>query len=210
MSAPRSIAAKLVSLDHSVSKSQLDFLKVACSVLNISRYKLENQDSFVEVYCLIEQMRPYDSVSLVIKILEAIGVSGYYLRYLKSEVQNEAIIEDNPMLDLTLTFSRILTDLPKAKYNSLREIARRSFFDNYNPSNIESRSCLLQLMLDGAHLTVEKFDYLFAWLEVIDCQAHQQHLRDFCNRQGIVEPEWRSLIPRVGELFIHHKVGITV
>ena len=199
MESRMSIGTRLVYLSDSIAVVQLSFLKIACSVLDIPRHKVEPLNCFTEVYSLIQERRPADSLSLVLKILSAFGVSESHLNPLKNEVQEEAFIEDIPMLDLVVTVSRVLLDLAEGKYISLKEIARMTYFDHYTPCKIASRSHLLELMLDGNHLTVEKFGFLFAWLEVIECRTHQQHLYDFCERQGIVVPEWQKLIPLAGK-----------
>ena len=189
--------SQLVFLNNSLDDYQLSTFKLACSSLNISRQELDNAKLFTDIYQLVEQRfeRPQDALSLVVQILERIGVSEGLLQNLKRNVEQEVCLENNLLMDLILTVAAIFKNLPNDKFDSLKEIARRTYFIQYNSANIKSRNHLLQMMLDDNKLTPTNFGFLYAWLEVVECSAQHELLRQYCKRQGIVEPDWEGLVP---------------
>ena len=189
------MSMKLVFLNSSLDDRQLSTLKLACKALNVSRQELDNANMFTDVYRLIEQSCPQKSLSLVLQILVRIGVSEALLQSLKGEVQEETRLEDNLLMDLILTVTSIFRNLSDEQFQCLKEIARRTYFIQHHTTKIKSRNHLLEMMLDDSILTPQDFGFLFAWLEVIECSAQHVLLKQYCQRQGIVEPDWEGLVP---------------
>ena len=189
------MSIKLVFLNNSLDDPQFSTLKLACKALNISRQELDNANLFTDVFRLIEQSRPQDALALVLQILVRIGVSEALLQSLKGEVQEETRLEDNSLMDLILTVASVFRNLSTEQFQCLKEIARRTYFIQHHSTKIKSRNHLLEMMLDDNILTPQDFGFLFAWLEVVECSAQHELLRQYCQRQGIVEPDWGGLVP---------------
>lgn len=191
---------KIVQLNNAVDEENLLMVKlVARHALDIFQQQLEESCNFHSVYNLIEAKYPDIAPDLVVIILKGLGIQSSLISELKTSTKNETPVSESvrdchQKMNFILTVLQILRYLQEDKYQSLKEIARRTFLNTYNSSNIKSRTDLLHLLLDSSCLTYKSFREIFAWLEVIGCSSLQAELNDYCDRYAIEKPEWNSLV----------------
>ena len=192
------ISTCLAALNDAVSPRKLDVIKlVAKHAFGIGQQDLDEADLLTAVYSLLERKHDSSALNILIKILTRLGIDNVLVAGLKKHVkQNERVhVKGYQKMDFILTVSCILRSLHKRQYESLKEMARRTFLTNHHPSNIKSRTHLLQLLFDQNCLTPNSFRFLFAWLEVVGCSRYHNELRAYCGRYNIKVPEWDSLVP---------------
>ena len=69
----RTLGIQLVNIEPGLSDHQLHSLKLACFLLDIPRQQLENADTFIDLYQLIEHKMPQHAPSLVYQMLILVG-----------------------------------------------------------------------------------------------------------------------------------------
>ena len=192
------LALKLAKLNDAVSARKLDIIKlVANFALRMPRQDVEEADLLTSVYTLLEHRDGSSALNILIMILMRLDVQRSLVDALTEHVkQTEIVLEDVDlrMMDFILTVCSILCSLDDINYLSLKEMARRTFLPHFDPSNITSRTHLLELLLYQDCLTPDSFQYLFAWLEVINCSLYHEKLREYCRRHHLRVPEWKYLI----------------
>uniref|UniRef100_A0A1X7UHZ6 Uncharacterized protein n=1 Tax=Amphimedon queenslandica TaxID=400682 RepID=A0A1X7UHZ6_AMPQE len=195
------LSTSLVALNDAVSSKNLDIIKlVAKHAFGIGQQDLDEADVLTSVYYLLERQHDSSALNILILILMRLGIDTVLVGALKKHVkQNEIVIEGYQKVDFILTVSCILRSLHKRQYKSLKEMARRTFLNNYDPSNIKTRTHLLQLLFDQDCLTPTSFRFLFAWLEVVGCSLYHIELKAYCRRHEIKIPEWDNLVPPLKE-----------
>ena len=195
----RALGIQLVNIEPGLSDHQLHSLKLACFLLDIPRQQLENADTFIDLYQLIEYKMPQHAPSLVYQMLILVGFPKPLLRGLLPFVNMEIHLEQNQLMDLTLTLSFILEEISEKNYRKFKEYARLAFLPEYHKSRILTPSHLLELLQDKNVLTPQYLIYMFAWLEAAGCPLQIEYLREFCARQSIVVPNWSEvLLPELG------------
>ncbi|XP_019853907.1 PREDICTED: uncharacterized protein LOC109583138 [Amphimedon queenslandica] len=197
------LSTSLVALNDAVSSKNLDIIKlVAKHAFGIGQQDLDEADVLTSVYYLLERQHDSSALNILILILMRLGIDTVLVGALKKHVkQNEIVIEGYQKVDFILTVSCILRSLHKRQYKSLKEMARRTFLNNYDPSNIKTRTHLLQLLFDQDCLTPTSFRFLFAWLEVVGCSLYHIELKAYCRRHEIKIPEWDNLVPPLKERY---------
>ena len=192
------LALKLAKLNDAVSARKLDIIKlVANFALRMPRQDVEEADLLTSVYTLLEHRDGSSALNILIMILMRLDVQRSLVDALTEHVkQTEIVLEDVDlrMMDFILTVCSVLCSLDDINYLSLKEMARRTFLPHFDPSNITSRIHLLELLLYQDCLTPDSFQYLFAWLEVINCNLYHEKLREYCRRHHLRVPEWKYLI----------------
>ena len=197
----RALGIQLVNIEPGLSDHQLHSLKLACFLLDIPRQQLENADTFIDLYQLIEHKMPQHAPSLIYQMLILVGFPKPLLRGLLPFVNMKIQLEENRTIDLTLTLSFILGEISEMKYRKFKELARLTFLPEYHTSRILSRSHLLELLQDKNVLTPNHLIYMFAWLIETSCPLQVEYLREFCARQNLTIPDWSGLqLPELGEL----------
>ena len=191
----RALRAQLVKIDPGLSDHQLHSLKLACRLLDIPQ---ETAYSFIDLYELIEHKMPHCAPSLVYQMLLRVGFPKCNLQELHRFVTFEIHLEENIMLDLVLTLAFLLGEMNSECYEQVKEIARKTFLPEYHQTRILSPSHLLELLLDKGVISLENLNYLFAWFEAVGCVEYHDHLRQFCVRHGIQEPDWSNLRIPIG------------
>lgn len=210
------IGCLLAKLNETVDDTNLLVIKVILRhAVGISQQELDRAKQLSNVFELIEKYCPplKSALQLLLYILKRLKVHSVLINELDSCVdelpQDKRITEDSDdqhngipyhykkYSDFIVIVFCILCNLPIKKYESLQEIARRYYFTTYHSSKIDSRTCLLSMLLNRNAISPDDFAVLFAWLEVVDCQGQQALLRKYCRHYKIVEPEWRSLVPEV-------------
>ena len=191
------LSTSLVALNDAVSPRKLEIIKlVAKHAFGVGQQDLDDAHVLTSVHTLLEQKHDSSALNILIMILMRLDIDTVLVGALKKHVkQNEIVVEGYQKMDFILTVSCILRSLHKRQYESLKEMARRTFLNNYDPSNIKSRTHLLQLLFDQNCLTPNSFLYLFAWLEVVGCSRYHSELKAYCRRHNIKVPEWDSLVP---------------
>ena len=187
-------------LNPALSERQLKRVKLVFEVLGISRLDLDSCSNVSDVYRLVEHKIPKKSVSWLIEILIRIGVPAAHLVSLKPYIDEEVCIEGDIMVDLILTLTDVLENLSEEFYCNFVELVIRTHLRTYNPDNLTCRINLLHLLLERNHILPDQLGYFFAWLEAIGCQKQHKTLRKFCERHGIVEPQWEHLVESISEL----------
>ena len=204
----RTLRVQLVNIEPGLSEHQFHSLKLACFLLDIPRQQLENADTFIDLYQLLEQKIPQRAPSLIYQMLILVGFPKPLLRGLLPFVNMEIHLEQNQLMDLTLTLSFILGEISEKKYRKFKELARLTFLPEYHTSRILSRSHLLELLQDRNVLILNHLVYMFAWLEAAGCPLQVEYLREFCVRQSLIVPDWSKLqLPELGE-FIYKELYI--
>ena len=196
----RALGIQLVNIEPGLSDHQLHSLKLACFLLDIPRQQLENADTFIDLYQLIEHKMPQHAPSLIYQMLILVGFPKPLLRGLLPFVNMEIQLEENQIIDLTLTISFILGEISEKSYQKFKELSRLTFLPEYHTSRISSRSHLLELLQDRNVLTPNNLIYMFAWLQAGGCSLQVEYLREFCARQSLTVPDWSELqLPELGE-----------
>ena len=196
----RTLRVQLVNIEPGLSEHQFHSLKLACFLLDIPRQQLENADTFIDLYQLLEQKIPQHAPSLIYQMLILVGFPKPLLRGLLPFVNMEIHLEQNQLMDLTLTLSFILGEISEKKYRKFKELARLTFLPEYHTSRILSRSHLLELLQDRNVLILNHLVYMFAWLEAAGCPLQVEYLREFCVRQSLIVPDWSELqLQELGE-----------
>ena len=196
----RTLGIQLVNIEPGLSDHQLHSLKLACFLLDIPRQQLENADTFIDLYQLIEHKMPQHAPSLIYQMLILVGFPKSHLQGLLPFVEMKIRLEKNLVMDLTLTLSFILGDISERSYQKFKELARLTFLPEYHTSRILSRSHLLELLQDRNTLIPDHLVYMFAWLEAAGCPLQVEYLREFCVRQSLTVPDWSELqLPELGE-----------
>ena len=197
----RALRIQLVNIEPGLSDHQLHSLKLACFLLDIPRQQLENADTFIDLYQLIEHKMPQHAPSLIYHMLILVGFPKPLLRGLLPFVNMKIHLEENQIVDLTLTLAFILGEISEMKYRKFKELARLTFLPEYHTSRILSCSHLLELLQDKNVLTPNHLIYMFAWLVEANCPLQVEYLREFCARQSLTIPDWSGLLlPELGEL----------
>ena len=186
----RVLRAQIVKIDPGVSNHQLHSLKLACRLLDIPQ---ENAHSFIDLYELIEHKMTQRAPSFVYQMLLRVGFPKHSLRELHRFVTVEVHIEENIILDLVLTVAYLLGKMDIKCYEQFKEIARKTFLPEYHQTRILSPCHLLELLLDKGIISLDILNYLFAWFEAVGCEKYHDHLRQYCTRHGIPEPDWGHL-----------------
>ena len=200
----RALRIQLVNIEPGLSEHQLHCLKLACFLLDIPRQQLENVDTFIDLYQLIEHKIPQHAPSLIYQMLILVGFPKPLLKGLLPFVKMKIRLEKNLVMDLTLTLSFILGDISEKSYQKFKELARLTFLPEYHTSRILSRSHLLELLQDRNVNILNHLIYMFAWLEAAGCPLQVEYLREFCVRQSLTVPDWSELqLPELGE-FIYY------
>ena len=187
-------------LNPALSEHQLKRVKLVFEVLGISRLDLDRCSKVSDVYHALEHKIPKKSISWLIQILVRIGVPAVHLVSLKPYIDEEVCIEIDIMVDLILTLTDVLENLSKEFYHNFVKLVIRTHLRTYNPDNLTCRIYLLHLLLERSHILPDKLEFFFAWLGAIGCQKQHEALRKFCERHGIVEPQWEHLVESVSEL----------
>ena len=196
----RALRIQLVNIEPGLSEHQLHSLKLACFLLDIPRQQLENADTFIDLYQLIEHKIPQHAPSLIYQMLILVGFPKPLLQSLQPFVNMEIDLEQNQLMDLTLTLSFILGEISEKKYRKFKELARLTFLPEYHTSKILSRSHLLELLQDRNVLIPNQLVYMFGWLEAAGCPLQVEYLQEFCVRQSLTVPDWTELqLPELGE-----------
>ena len=196
----RALRIQLVNIEPGLSEHQLHSLKLACFLLDIPRQQLENVDSFIDLYQLIEHKIPQHAPSLIYQMLTLVGFPKPLLKGLLPFVNIKIDLEKNLVMDLTLTLSFIMGDISEKSYQKFKELARLTFLPEYHTSRILSRSHLLELLQDKNVLIPNHLIYMFASLEAAGCSLQVEYLREFCTRQSLTIPDWSELqLPELGE-----------
>ena len=186
----RTLRVQLVKIDPGLSDHQLHSLKLACRLLDIPQ---ETACTFIDLYELIEHKMPQCAPSLVYQLLLRVGFPKRNLQELHRFVTFDVYLEENKMLDLVLTLAFLLGEMNSECYEQIKEIARKTFLPEYHQTRILSPSHLLELLLDKDVISLENLNYLFAWFEAVGCVEYHDHLRQYCTRHGIKEPDWSDL-----------------
>ena len=189
----RALRAQIVEIEPGVSNHQLHSLKMACRLMDISYEYIENAHSFIDLYELIEHKMPQHAPSFVYQVLLRVGFPKRSLRELHRFVTVEVHIEENIILDLVLTVAFLLGEMDIKCYEQFKEIARKTFLPEYHQTRILSPCHLLELLLDKGVISLENLNYLFAWFEAVGCEKYHDHLRQYCTRHRIPEPDWSHL-----------------
>ena len=200
----RALRIQLVNIEPGLSDHQLHSLKLACFLLDIPRQQLENADTFIDLYQLIEHKMPQHAPSLIYQMLILVGFPKPLLKGLLPFVNIKIHLERNQIIDLTLTISFILEEISEKNYCKFKEFARLAFLPEYHTSRILSRSHLLELLQDRNVLTPQYLIYMFAWLEAAGCPLQIEYLREFCARQSMAVPNWSEVIlPELGGFYLY-------
>ena len=112
----RALGIQLVNIEPGLSDHQLHSLKLACFLLDIPRQQLENADTFIDLYQLIEHKIPQQAPSLIYQMLILVGFLKPLLKGLLPFVNIKIHLEKNLVMDLTLTLSFILGDISEKSY----------------------------------------------------------------------------------------------
>ena len=191
---------KLVQLNNALSDHQLETLQLVVQVLNVSPIDLDSCKTITDVYRLLEHRILKEVISWLIQVILRIGVPKSQLKNLEPHILEEVHVEENTMVDLILTLADILMNFTDERYSAFKELVIRTHLSNFHSSRLSSRTYLLQVLLERNLILPDKLEYFFAWLEAAGCPNQHKALRKFCERHGIVEPQWEQLVQPISEL----------
>jgi hypothetical protein len=194
-----SLVAQLTSIGNGLTHHQFETLVLAGQILELPRPKLSEvarEQSFTGLYRLIEEKNPQTAASIIYQLLIRVGFPRPKLDGLKQFISDDFDhICSNKELDLMLTISFILGNMNETCYSTFKEVARRTFLAEYAPDRITSPIHLIELLMGRDSLLLK---YLYAWLDISGASLYHRNLKQFCERQGLPEPNWSTLINNQG------------
>ena len=116
----RALGIQLVNIEPGLSDHQLHSLKLACFLLDIPRQQLENVDTFIDLYQLIEHKIPQHAPSLIYQMLILPEFPKQLVKGLLPFVNMKIDLEKNLVMDLSLTLSFILGDISEKVIKNLK------------------------------------------------------------------------------------------
>ena len=196
-----SLSRCLSSIDSLLTQDELHCLRLV-AVHGLDLPSAATATSFASIYTSLERKHPNTAPAIALSLLCRLGLPECHLFRLREKSQRlpaDILLSSFPMADLIVTLYYIMTNMREKDFSLFRRIAMVSFCPQHDQSSTLTPATLIALMLQHGIFNLQRFEFIFAWLQGSGASLHLQYLKRHCHSRNVKEPKWRALLPSVGK-----------